>query len=51
MQTLEVEPQHKLAKKEVKNTKSQVGAESQVYVQNESTKVATEQPEAHDVVQ
>ncbi len=49
MQPLEVEPQSKLVEKKVKNTKPEVGAKTQVVVQNESTKIVAEQLEAHDV--
>jgi hypothetical protein len=36
---------------EVRSTKLEVGAETLVVVQNESTKTIVEQPEAHDLVQ
>ncbi len=49
MQPLEVEPQSKLVEKKVINTKPEVGVETQVVVQNESTKIVAEQLEAHDV--
>jgi hypothetical protein len=46
-----MEPHNKSVEDEVRNTKLEVGAKTQVVVQNENTKIVVEQLEAHDVVQ
>lgn len=46
-----MEPHNKSMEKEARCSKSKVGVEPQVVVQNESTKAVAKHPKAHDVIQ
>jgi hypothetical protein len=50
MKPLEIKPQNKSMEEEVKSIESEVGAQPQIIVQNESIEVVVKQPVAQDDV-